>query len=125
MTNNEQILQMIKNGDVSVEDAIGMMGSGATSPNEQPAALPTPASTDKARWFRVRVTNLATGKNKVSVNIPLNLMKWGWALGSRFAPELHNMDLDDMMSDLDQFAGGRIVEVEDVDDNERVEIYID
>jgi hypothetical protein len=77
------------------------------------------------RWLRVRVSDLSSGRNKVSVNIPFNLMKWGFALGSHFAPELEGLDIDEMIRDLDQYAAGRIVEVEDADDNERVEVYIE
>jgi len=38
---------------------------------------------------------------------------------------LEGLDIDEMMNDLDQYAGGRIVEVEDEMDNQRVEIYIE
>lgn len=117
-TDQLQILQMVESGQVSVDDAIGMMSSP-----DSPAALPK--SGDPQRWLRVRVTNLETGKNRVSVNIPLNLMRWGLAVGSRFAPELADLSFDDMMTELDQHAEGRIVEVEDAEDNQRVEIYIE
>jgi len=117
-SNRLQILQMVEQGRVSVEDAIGMMSSPA---NPAPTAQPG----EGQRWLRVRVSDLNSGRNKVSVNIPFNLMKWGFALGSRFAPELEGLDIDEMIRDLDQYAAGRIVEVEDADDNERVEIYIE
>jgi hypothetical protein len=93
------------------------------SSRENPSS--TPQTTAGTRWLRVRVSDLSSGRNKVSVNIPFNLMKWGFALGSRFAPELENLDIDEMMDDLDEYAAGRIVEVEDETDNQRVEIYIE
>jgi hypothetical protein len=136
MTNEERmdILQMVENGEVTVEDAIGMMSSGlsredAVSPtiSAPPDAEPRPSpSTTKAnRWLRVRVTNMDTGRRKVSVNLPLGLMKWGLTLGSRFAPELQDIDFDEMVTDLDRYAEGFLVEVEDADDNERVEVYVE
>jgi hypothetical protein len=136
MTNEERmdILQLVENGDVTVEDAIGMMSSGlaredASSPTESapPAAepTPTPTTTKSNRWLRVRVTNLETGRRKVSVNLPLGLMKWGLTMGSRFAPELQDIDLDELVTDLDRYAEGFLVEVEDTDDNERVEVYVE
>ena len=117
-TERLQVLQMIDSGEVSVEDAIGLMSSAGTP-------SPSPESVGTQRWLRVRVSNLDTGKNRVSVKVPLNLMKWGLALGSRFAPELDQVDMDEVVMDLDQYAGGRIVEVEDESDNQRVEIYIE
>lgn len=122
MTNEEriEILQMIENGQVSVNDAIGMMSSTST---EEPAPAPKPSGPQ--RWLRVRVTNLETGQHKVRVNVPLGLMKWGLSIGSRFAPELEDIDFEELITQLDQQAEGFLVEVEDTEDNERVEVYIE
>ena len=122
MNNTErmQVLQMVEQGQVSVEDAIGLMSSP-----EKPA--PVPQAADSPRWLRVRVTDLDTGKRKVSVNVPLKLMKWGMKLGSRFTPELESLDLDldELLADLDQYAEGPLVEVEDDTQGQRVEILIE
>jgi hypothetical protein len=115
-----EILRQVENGQVSVEDAIGKM---APASNSAPPALPQPTSAQ--RWLRVRVTNLDTGKRKVSVNIPAKLVKWGLALGCRYAPELEDLDWDELMADLDEYAEGHLVEVEDEEGNERVEVFID
>ena len=122
MTNEDRldILQKLENGEVSVDDAIGLMSPGSTTP-----PVPRAEPTSSHRWLRVRVTNKETGKRKVSVNVPLGLMKWGLAVGSRFAPELEGFDWDELASDLDKYADGFLVEVEDDEDNERVEVYID
>ena len=109
---------MVENGQISVKDAIEPM-----SPTRQASSFPE--SADDQRWLRVRVTDLQTGKRKVSVNVPLGWIKWGLMLGSRFAPELEKVDVDGVMTELDQYAAGRIVKVEDAKDNQRVEVYID
>jgi len=122
MNNTErmQVLQMVEQGQVSVEDAIGLMSSP-----EKPVPVSQPANSP--RWLRVRVTDLDTGKRKVSVNVPLKLMKWGMKLGSRFTPELESLDLDldELLADLDQYAEGPLVEVEDDTEGQRVEILIE
>jgi hypothetical protein len=120
MSNGEslQILQMVESGQVSVQDALGLL---STRP-KTPAA---PVAAGGQRWFRVRVTDLETGKGKVSVNIPLGWVKWGLALGARFAPELEEFDLEELVSALDEHSAGTIVEVEDSEDGERVEILVD
>ena len=117
-TEQLQILHMVESGQVSVKDAIELMSS-------TPQESSLPASADDQKWQRVRVTDLGTGSRKVSVNLPLGWMKWGLILGSRFAPELEEVDVDEVMTDLDQSAAGRIVEVEDKENNQRVEVYID
>ena len=127
MTNEErkEILQMVENGEVSVTDAIGLMSSPVAEPDQEQTAISAARSTGSQRWLRVRVTNLETGRRKVSVNLPLGLMKWGLSLGTHFAPELDGLDFDELITDIDQYADGFLVEVEDTDDNERVEVYIE
>jgi hypothetical protein len=128
MTNEEriEILQMVENGEVSVADAIGLMSSPPAEEVDQAMAIaPAPNSTGSQRWLRVRVTNLETGRRKVSVNLPLGLMKWGLSLGTHFAPELDGIDFDELVTDIDQHSEGFLVEVEDAEDNERVEVYIE
>jgi hypothetical protein len=128
MTNEERIdiLQMVENGEVSVADAIGLISSPpAEQVDQAKATVPAAKPTSSQRWLRVRVTNLETGRRKVSVNLPLGLMKWGLSLGTHFAPELDGIDFDELVTDIDQYAEGFLVEVEDADDNERVEVYIE
>jgi len=126
MTNEErlEILQKIENGEVSVQDALGMM-SPVAPPALKPSPLPQPQPASNQRWLRVRVTNMNTGKRKVSVNVPLGLMKWGLAFGSRYAPELEGFDWEELVTELDKHADGFLVQVEDDDDNERVEVFIE
>lgn len=113
-----QILQMLASGQVTVQDAIGLMSSTGE-------ASVAPELADTQRWLRIRVTNLETGKGKVNVNIPLSWMKFGLVLGSCFVPELEDVDVDEVLTSLDQSTEGHILDVEDAEDNERVEIYIE
>ena len=79
----------------------------------------------RARWFRVRVTDLETGRNKVNVNLPMSLVDVGTRMGARFAPELEGMDFHDIIEQIKSGAQGKIIEVEDMEDGERVEIYVE
>ncbi len=120
MTSSESlhILQMVESGQVSIEDALGLM-----SVVKKP--LPSPATLDASRWLRLKVLNLATGKPQVQVNLPLQWVKWGLTVGAHFSPELKDIDLDELIAALDQDAVGRILEVENVQENQRVEIFVD
>jgi hypothetical protein len=147
------ILEMIDSGELSVQDALRMMSEtkfpetesvvpetsdvelsdAETQAQVPPTHEPLRGDPEGAsRWLRVRVSDMATGANRVSVNLPLGLMRWGLAVGSRFVPDLHQVDMDSMLSeldaallDLDQISNGRIVEVEDEGANQRVEIFVD
>jgi hypothetical protein len=125
-TNEERmrILKMIEQGQVSAEDGARLLE--ALSGGERRRSFDsTTISSSSARWFRVRVTDLRTGKNKVNVNIPMGLVNVGLKMGARFAPEMEGVDLDQINEMVKAGATGKLVEIEDQEDGERVEIFVE
>jgi hypothetical protein len=55
----------------------------------------------------------------------MGLVNLGIKMGARFAPEMEDIDLDEIIQAIKDGAQGKIVEVEDEEDNERVQIYIE
>jgi hypothetical protein len=118
-----KILKMIREGKITAEEGaklLSALGEGSTPSRKQ-----SPRSPGGSRWFRVRVTDMATGKTKTSVNIPLGLMEWGMQIGAQFAPEVGNIKLDQLQEMLDSGMEGKIVDVIDEEDGEHVEIFIE
>jgi hypothetical protein len=74
----------------------------------------------EARWFRVRVTDLATGKTKVNVNIPMGLVNVAIKAGARFAPGLDSEQMQALAEGLRSGAVGKIIDATDEEDGERV-----
>lgn len=119
-----QILNMVANGSISAEDGAKLLGAlEPASSKKEPR--PTVGGPSEPRWFRVRVTDLETGKNKVNVNLPMSLVDVGTRMGARFAPELEDLDFKDLVDQIKSGAQGKIIEVEDVEGGERVEIYVE
>jgi hypothetical protein len=77
------------------------------------------------QWFRVRVTDLASGRVKVIVNLPIGLVNWGMKIGARYAPEVSDFDFNELSEMLQSGAGGKMVDVMDEEDGEHVEVFID
>jgi hypothetical protein len=74
----------------------------------------------------VHVSDLETGKARVRVNVPLGLVGFGLKVGARFTDEMDAEMIRDVMDALqDDDLTGTLVEVEDVEDNERVHVFID
>jgi hypothetical protein len=117
-----QILNMVAEGQISAGDGAKLLA--ALEP-EKKSALVAPERPSAPRWFRVRVTDLETGKNKVNVNLPMSLVDVGTRMGARFAPELEDMDFNDIVEQIKSGAQGKIIEVEDAEGGERVEIYVE
>jgi hypothetical protein len=120
-----QILKMVAEGNISAEDGAKLLS--ALEPGEKKASRPPSAmsSPSAPRWFRVRVTDLETGKNKVNVNLPMSLVDVGTRMGARFAPELEDVDFHSIIDQIKAGAQGKIIEVEDAEGGERVEIYVE
>ena len=115
-----RILQMVNQGTVSVEEGVKLLDAlhGA-------APLPQPRRESAPKWFRVRVTDLETGRSKVNVNLPLGLVKVGLKMGSHFSPEMQDVDWTELVAAIEEGAAGKLVDVEDVEDGEKVEVFVE
>jgi len=118
-----QILQMVGEGKISAEEGARLLSAIAS--HDRPER---PARVDEAlrgRWLRVRVLDMVTGKPKVNFSLPMGLVNVGLRLGAQFVPELADIDLDEFTTAIDEGTRGKILEVEDPEDDERVEIFIE
>jgi hypothetical protein len=114
-----QILKMIEEGKISAEEGAKLLaalaaGSKADVSRHEPAG-------GSAKQFRVRVTDLASGRNKVNINIP----NVGLKMGARFAPDIEGINFDEIVAAIKSGSQGKIVDVVDDEDGERVEIYVE
>ena len=117
-----EILKMVQGGQVSADEGARLLE--ALQESEQPpveAALPD--RSQQPRRLRVRVSDLDTGRNKVNIDLPWNLINVGMHMGAQFAPA--EIDLEEVMRALQAGTEGKIVDVEDTEDNERVEIFVE
>jgi hypothetical protein len=78
-----------------------------------------------ARWLRVRVTDVATGRAKATVQLPLNLLDAGMKIGAHFAAEVNGVDMSTIMEALRSGMTGKIIDVIDEKDGEHVEIFVE
>jgi hypothetical protein len=116
-----RILQMVSDNKIDAQEAARLLGALNSSPESDTE----PVHTGRARWFRVRVTDIETGRTKVNVNLPLSLIKVGMRMGAHFAPEVEELDWDEILAAIQEGAAGKLVEVEDMEDGEKVEVYVD
>jgi hypothetical protein len=114
---------MVSDNKIDAQEAARLLGA-LNSPSEADGASEV-VRTGSARWFRVRVTDMETGRTKVNVNLPLSLVKVGMRMGAHFAPEVEELDWDELMTAIQEGAAGKLVEVEDMEDGEKVEVYVD
>src|SRR5262249_55431975 len=68
-----KILKLIEDGKIPAEEGAKLLAALADS-RRTPPAQPGAGPAGNARWFRVRVTDVATGKTKINVNLPMSLV---------------------------------------------------
>ena len=117
-----KILQMLEEGKISPDEATTLLRA---LDGGHRAAPGTPSPSGDNRYLRVQVTDLATGKAKVNVTIPMGLVGAGLRIAERFAPEFEDFDLEELEELLSSGAVGKMVEVRDEEDNELVEVYVE
>lgn len=120
-----QILKMIEAKQITAEEGAKLLTAlGEKDKNKDAPMPPSPAT--NGRWFRVRVTDLRTGRRKVNVNIPLGLVDVGLKMGAKFAPAgLEGLDVNQILAAMKSGTQGKVVDVEDEEDGEHVEVFIE
>jgi hypothetical protein len=75
--------------------------------------------------MRVRVTDTATGKAKVSVNLPMSLVDAGLNIASNFVPDMEGLNMEQISEAIREGLTGKVVDVHDEEDGEHIEIFIE
>ncbi len=114
-----QILKMVRNGQVTAEEAAQLL-EALNTPQEK---REPPSPIREPHRLRIKVSNLETGEHKVNINLPWNLVNVGMHMGARFTPK--EINLEDILQALRSGTEGKILHVDNEEDNERVEIFVE
>ena len=123
-----RILKMLQEGKLTVEEASKLLDALEVSGGPGDAVSGGGEPEIRGRTIRISVTEMDTGSAKVNVNIPLKLAQIARSLipeSERNKILSKGIDLDTVFSTLDGGAVGKILDVEDIEDNHRVEIWIE
>ena len=110
------ILQQVETGRVTAEQAgqlLDMLDLEGKGTDER----------GRKRSVRVRVTKLANGQQKVNVVLPVHLLHVGLRLATRLAPQVSGSALEDLLLAMASGATGRLLDLQDLEEGERVEIF--
>jgi hypothetical protein len=126
MTTTEErmkILKMIQEGKISADEGAKLLKALSASRDKPRQAKSAPGG---ARWLRVRVTDMAKGKSKVNVNLPLKLVDAGMNIAAQFTPDV---EIDELMNAVSEAIAenmtGKIVDVVDDEDGEHIEVFLE
>ena len=112
---------MVESGAITAEEGARLLAELEAAP---PAVSPVESS-DKARWMRVCVSDLATGRPKVGVRLPASLVDVGLRMGAQFLPGASGAQVAELLKAVAEGKVGKIADVEDQEGGERVEIFVE
>ncbi len=115
-----RILRMIEEGKLSAEEGAKLLA--ALSDSRKSSRRQPPRGFAGGRTLRVRVTDMASGKAKVTVNLPLGLVDVGLNIAAKYAPEIA---FDELADAINAGAIGKIIDVVDEEDGDHVEVYLE
>ena len=124
-----KVLKMVSDGILSIEeadkllDALNETKESETKNPDDGFASYIPGK--KARWIRIVVSEVKSGKKIVNLRLPSKLISAGAKIGSKFTPELEGIDTGELLDALNQDVYGKIIDVVDEEDGEHVEIYVE
>jgi hypothetical protein len=117
-------LKRVEDGKVPVEE--GAQLSAALGPAGGSGASPEAGRGSTAgRSLRIRVTDIATGRPKATVQIPIGLVDAGMKIGARFAPEVEGVSMAQVLEAIRAGVTGKIIDVTDDRNGEQVEIFVE
>jgi len=116
-----RILRMIQEGKITAEEGAKLLAALRESRKDTRTVITT--SRSGKGMLRVRVTDMLTGKAKVSVNLPLGLVDAGMSIASQYAPGINFSEIADAIRS--GSMEGKIVDVVDEEDGEHIEVFID
>jgi len=117
-----KVLQMLEDGKITAEEAADLLRALQGGRRAAPAGT---GLEGKPRFLRIQVTDLDTDTAKVNVTVPYGLVSVGLRMAERFAPEFEGIDMEELENLIASGMLGKIVEVIDEEDNERVEVYVE
>jgi hypothetical protein len=122
-----RVLELLEQGKISAAEAAELLR--ALGDEDEPGGRRGEERRgDQPRWFRVRVTDTATGRPRANVSIPWGVVNFGM----RFAPgnlpfrrKGTPRQVDELFEALRTGRRGTIYDVTDGKDGERIEIIVE
>jgi hypothetical protein len=115
-----RILQLLEAGQITAMQAAGLLDTLTAEADYMPEPK-------RERMLRLRATNVRSGAHKTSIvaTVPVGLVKVSLRLGGHLFPQLGSSALEDLLRAIERSATGRVLEVQDMEEGERLEIFVE
>jgi hypothetical protein len=112
---------MIQSGQVTAAEGARLLQ--ALEKKDTPQEHRPAGREKRPRQVRIRVTDLETGQEKVNMRLPWSLVNVGTGMGARFVSK--GIELTEFTTAIQAGTEGKIMDLLDEEDGERVEIFVE
>ncbi len=122
-------MRMVEAGEVTAGEAAQLLDALAEAEPERERERDRERAMDRSRTrnrtLRIRVSGLNPKQQKIQMTatMPVNLLRVSLRLGSRLIPQLSNSALEDVLRAIENGASGRLLDLQDLEEGQRVEIF--
>ena len=113
-----KVLEMLQQGTITADDAAQLLDALRDQEEGDRRTRRRP------RWVRIRVTDTRSERVRVNLTLPVGLVRAGLRAGGSFAG-VHGLDTTGLEEMLDRGEIGHLLDVQDDEDGERVEIFVE
>lgn len=120
-----RILRMVQAGEVTADEAGQLLDALATAEPELERERPFERNRSRSRTLRIRVSGLNPKQQKMQMTatVPVSLIRISLRLGARLIPQLSTSALEDVLRSIESGASGRLLDLQDLEEGQRVEIF--
>jgi hypothetical protein len=118
-----KVLKMVQEGKISAEEAVKLLETLEKTAGD--ASQTSSGAEYAGKWFRVRVTDLHTGRNKVNVRLPMAIVRTGVRMGVKFSPQMEGVDSERLIGLLQNGRPGEVLDIVNHEENEHIEVFIE
>ena len=115
-----RILNMVQSNQLSASEAATLLGALESASVDKTSAPESNPKRSNWRWFRILVTDRESGRQKVNIRMPFSLLQFGLKMGG-----VAGYDVESLQEALIGTGDGTLVDVDDLEDGERVLISVE
>jgi hypothetical protein len=119
-----RVLKMIQDGRITANEGARLLKALRESADDRVEEERQPTSQEqRMRVFRIRVTDLGTGRQKLDFRMPWGLVNVGLNMGARLGRE--EIKMEELVAAVRSGATGKIMDLVDEDEGELTEIFVE
>ncbi|MGI8552825.1 MAG: SHOCT-like domain-containing protein [Dehalococcoidia bacterium] len=114
-----RILELLEKGQINAQEAAELLKAVGTNGSRQEEARQ-----DRGRWFRIRITDSSTGRERANFAIPLAMLSFPFGMASGFGMWKTRGKMDEILEAVRSGRRGTLFDIKG-GDAERIEIIVD